>query len=399
MFPGSGVTEKMTDILGKAKRLAPLLVILLALGVVIALAAVLPPKRDEGKTQEPPVVNVTVMGVESQSTIEDEFVLHAVVEPYRTVMVAAEVSGQVERIGRRETDLSSQGKTYLKGQEVAEGEPVAEGDCLVELNTDLLQAEYDRVKAQSEYDAREFGRMQELFERKIAAKQELDAAKTAMMVSQAMLVEISQRLRRAKIRAPMAGILNDLPEEVGQYVQPGAYVAEIVDIDSANVIVDVPERDVYYLSVGDPATVIVDPLGDREVVGRIAFISELADEKSRTTRVEIVVDNEDRSLRSGQIVRAKLNRRTLTDVVMIPLASVIPLEDGKVVYIVEGGNATRRRIELDMDFIKGTEVRVLSGLSGGETLIVTGHRYVGDGQKVVVREQQFSDDSPVSIGS
>ena len=144
---------------------------------------------------------------------------------------------------------------------------------------------------------------------------------------------------------------------------------------------------------------LVDPLGDRQAGGQITFISELADERSRTTRVEVSVENPERLLRSGQIVRARLTRRTLKDVVMIPLASVIPLEDGKVVYLVEGDEARRRRIELDMDFIKGTDIRVLSGLDGGEKLIVAGHRYVGDGQKVIVRDSQSTDPANVKLGS
>jgi len=399
MSSDSGVTSGVLAALAKAKRSAPVLIVLLALGVVIGLAAVLPQKSDEGQAKEPPAVNVEVLTVQVRPTMLDEFILHGVIEPNRTVMVAAEVYGQIERIGCRETDLTYQGKTYAKGQTVAEGEPVAKGDCLVELNTDLLQAEYDRAKAQAAYDAREFERMQQLFERNAAARQELDRAETAMMVSRAMLVEAAERLRRAKIRAPITGILNDLPEEVGQYVQPGAYVAEIVDIDTVKVILDVPERDVHYLSVGDAATVLVDPIGGREVAGRITFISELADERSRTTRVEVSVANSERLLRSGQIVRARLTRRTLKDVVMIPLASVIPLVDGRVVYVVEGDRARRRRVKLDMDFIKGTEIRVLSGLVGGDKLIVAGHRYVGDGQKVVVRRSQSADAAPVGPAS
>ena len=385
--------------MAKAKTFAPLLIVLLALGVVIALAAVLPPRADRSEATDPPAVNVEVLTVQARLTMPDEFVLHGVVEPNRTVMVAAEVSGQIERIGCRETDLTHQGRTYAKGRTVAEGQPVAKGDCLVELNTDLLQAEYDRAKAQAAYDAREFARMQELLEKKVAARQELDGAETAMVVSRAMLAEAAERLQRAKIRAPIGGILNDLPEEVGQYVQPGAYVAEIVDIDTAKVIVDVPERDVHYLAVDDAATVLVDPVGDRQAAGQITFISELADERSRTTRVEVSVANPERLLRSGQIVRARLTRRTLKDVVMIPLASVIPLEDGKVVYLVDADQARRRRIELDMDFIKGTDIRVLSGLDGGEKLIVAGHRYVGDGQKVIVRRSQSTDPATVKLGS
>ena len=91
-------------------------------------------------------------------------------------------------------------------------------------------------------------------------------------------------------------------------------------------------------------------------------------------------------MRSGQIVKAHLTRQVLNDIIMIPLASVIPLEDGKMVYVVENGQAARRDIELG--FIKGRDVRVTRGLQAGDQLIVVGHRYVGPGQRVTVVEAQ-----------
>ncbi len=94
------------------------------------------------------------------------------------------------------------------------------------------------------------------------------------------------------------------------------------------------------------------------------------------------MDNRDHALRSGQIVRVRLTRRMLQDVIMIPLAAVIPLEEGRVVYLEREGQAERRAIELG--FIKGRNVQVLSGLAAGEQLIVAGHRYVGPGQAVRV---------------
>ena len=67
---------------------------------------------------------------------------------------------------------------------------------------------------------------------------------------------------------------------------------------------------------------------------------------------------------------------------MIPLGAVIPLEEGKAVYVVEGDQAQRRLITLG--FMKGTRVYVLSGLDAGDKLIVAGHRYVAPNQKVLV---------------
>jgi len=371
-----------------AKKAIALLIVLGGLGAIGVLALALPSRSRDDAPTDPPPVNVEIETVRPDARMPDEFILHGVVAPNRTVLVAAEVSGQIETVGSRASDLNFGGKTYTKGQVLCEGEPIAKGDCIVVLNTDLLQAEHDRAKAQAEYDAREYARMLDLHERNVAGRQELDEAKTNMEMSKAALVLAAEKLKRTKIIAPISGILNDLPQEVGQFVGVGTCVAEIVDIDTVKVIVDVSEKDVHYLKVGDEAEVLIDPLGDARTTGEIAFISQLADEQARTTRVEISVPNEERLLRSGQIVRARLVRRILKDAIMIPLGAVIPLENGKVVYTVEDNRAHRRDVEVDLGFIRGVRIHVLRGLSGGEQLIVSGHRYVGDGQEVVIRNSR-----------
>ena len=342
----------------------------------------LPARTSDVPASDPAPVNVRVEVIHALAEMADTIVLHGVIEPNRNVKVAAEVSGQIESYGQRKTQTVWEGRTFKVGQTIAEGEPIAKGDEIVLLNTDLLQAVYDRARAQAEYDVREYARMQTLFKRKVAARGELDQTQTKMAVSQAALVEVAKRLERATIKAPINGILDRLPEEVGQFVQPGTCVGRIVDMTIAKVIVEIPEKDIHYFKVSAPATVLIDPLDGRETIGKITFISELSDEQTRTTRIEISVDNENRLLRSGQIVRVRLTRQVLNEVVMIPLEAVIPLEDGKVVYVVEGDVSLRREVKLG--FFRGARVRILEGLSDGERLIVSGHRYVGEDQKVRV---------------
>ena len=102
--------------------------------------------------------------------------------------------------------------------------------------------------------------------------------------------------------------------------------------------------------------------------------------------MEITVNNDNRQLRSGQIVRAKLTRRLLRNVIMVPLSSIIPLENGKAVYVVDREQKAERRL-VELGFFKGRSVRILSGLDEGDQLIVAGHRYVGPGQPVTIIEE------------
>lgn len=243
-----------------------------------------------------------------------------------------------------------------------------------------------------------------------------------MRVSEAAQKLAKAKLDRARIFPPIAGVLNDVLVEKGEFVQSGQAVAEIVEIDKVKVVAPVPEHDVPFLKVNDRAVVLIDDRTNGEetvlrLVGAITYISKLADERTRATRVEIALDNKGRKLQSGRIVRVQFIRQVLTNVTMVPLSAVIPLENSKAVYVVETVEdekgkrdvARRREVRVNTRFIK-TEgdggkaavngrqkqqmIQILPwpsgdgrrGLRDGDRLIVAGHQSVAPGQRVIIRE-------------
>ena len=338
-----------------------------------------------------PPVNVDVEVVVAQAEVRDVLELPAVVEPNRIVQVSSEVPGRVERIA------------FEEGAAVKRGEPI------VYLNTDLLQAGRDRAAADAAYAGEQYERLRALTERGAVTPEQRDRAAATMAMAAADLALAEARLERATILCPLDGVLDKLWVEEGEYVQDAVALAELVDVDTVKVVVQVPERDVGFFRTGAGTTaggthvplapglvtaeVEAFTNGHRKVFGTITYISELADEQTHSTRMEITVANNrvagpqgaartPRALRSGQIVKVRLTRRVLKGVIMIPLAAVIPLESGHAVYVVNGEEAQRRSVEIGL--IQGLRVEVTTGLSEGDRLIVAGHRFVGPGQRVNV---------------
>ena len=366
---------------GLGSRLGAVGIILAGLAAVVALVALLPKRAEDKAPTTAPAVNITVLAIEPIPEMEETFDLYGVVEPNRVVQVAAEVPGRIERYG-----------TPNAAGTVREGASVKTGDVLVMLNKDLLQAEYDQAKTRAEYDRLEWERVRRAVQENVATSLELDRAEAAMKVSRAQFETTEIRLKHAEILSPADGVLDDLPVEVGEYVNVGQCVARIVDMDVLKIVLDVPESDMRYLKVGQTERILPDGRAGETLAGRITFISELADELTRTSRVEITVDNRDRKLRAGRIVLARLARRQLENVVMIPLRAVIPEEEGKSVYVESGGKAERRAVELG--FFKDDQVQIVNGLAAGDRLIVEGFRYVAPDQPVRVISAA-SDGGPV----
>ena len=344
-----------------------MITLIILLGAIAVLAAItqIPAQKREAAVTEAPPINVSVRSVTAVPVLPDTFDLPAAVEPNRTVTVAAEVAGGIEQIPPKE------------------GSTVRAGDVLVQLNTDLIEPQVAIARAQFSRDKIQYDRMSALVKTDATSRSDLDDAATKLATSEAQLKEVQARLQRTHIVSPITGILNDLPVEEGEYVQVGAPVAEVVETDPVKVAVQAPERDVAFFSVGQKAEVLTEVKGcEQSVSGAITFISELSDPQTRSTRMEITVPNKDGHLRSGQIVRARLTRRVLENVIMIPLLAVIPMEDGKAAYVVESGLAQRRDVTLGV--IKGDRVQVTRGLQPGDQLIISGHRFVAPGQKVKV---------------
>jgi len=359
-------------------RKALISILILAAGAgAVAVVAVLPGRQSNEQPKKVPPVNVKVIELTPRAEVAETFVLYGLVEPSCVVDVSAEVNGGIEKIHTR------QGRTC------------EEKDLLIELNKDLLSARWRRDRATTEFDKREHERLVALKKRGVATATEVDQAAAKAKASQAALDLAQANLDRAEIVAPISGVLDSIPVEAGEYITAGTCVAKIVQIDTVKIVLDVPERIIRHLRLGDPHTVVLDPRTRAEASANITYISELADQKIHTTRVELTADNprrerdggpEARDFRSGQIVSVRLTLRKHPGAIMIPLRAVIPLEEGKVVYVVEDGKAVRRKVKLG--FYAGKDdvhVQITEGLKAGDQLIVEGQgESVAPGQKVRV---------------
>ena len=402
----------------REKILAALFVTLgLALGAVIGVSGTLKTlkaaeKEEAAETTTIPPVNVEVEVVRLERTLKDTIKLPAVVEPNQIVQVAAEIKGRIELINCKEGDLC----VPPGSDEGDKAEP------LIKLGTDLLEAELERAEATAELAKANYERMVELDKQGGTTKQDLDKAFSAFRIGKAAQKRAALELERAKIYTPIRGVVNELHFEETEVVDPGETIATTVDIDTVKVVTQVPEVDVQFLKTGASATVHMGVRGKPHTfVGKITYISALADERTRATRVEITLDNKKRLLQSGRMGCVQLVRRTLKDVIMIPLEAVIPLEHEKAVYVVETVEkkdpetgelvkkdvARRVPVTLDARLIKGIDaiekdgeetrpvrrqmIRIKNGaLKPGDRLIITSQQYVAHGQPVNETVLQFT---------
>ncbi|MDH3454123.1 MAG: hypothetical protein OEL80_03175, partial [Desulfuromonadales bacterium] len=116
--------------------------------------------------------------------------------------------------------------------------------------------------------------------------------------------------------------------------------------------------------------------------GTLIHLAYKADPLTRTYRAKIEVDNRDRQLRPGMIVRIEALRRAIKDAIAIPLYAVVDLDGRKVVFVEAQGKAMLRPVTIDR--VIGDRALILDGLNREERLIVKGQQLLADGAAVKV---------------
>ncbi|MEN0066651.1 MAG: efflux RND transporter periplasmic adaptor subunit, partial [Myxococcota bacterium] len=284
--------------------------------------------------------------------------------------------------GARAATLAAANGGYVEQVFVAEGQEVTEGQVLAYVDASLYRAQLDQAKAQLDQAEVELKRLQALGD--LASPAQLDGAGTQQKVARASLSQAQNRMARAVIRAPFAGVVATVGVEQGESVAPGAPVVRVVQLDPAVVNLSVADRDVVSIEKGMPVKVTAASRS-KTFDGTVSRVSPAADLRTRSFPVEVEVPNEERLLLPGMIARVKAERPLFQDAMVIPQDWIVTKRDRRGVFVVNENTAVWRDIELGD--VLHDRVLIKSGLKPGDRVVVTGHRDLVDGDALVVSRE------------
>ncbi len=319
-------------------------------------------------TAEVKRINVAVEPVTTRD-LRELLTLPGSLEAWEDLLLAAEIDGPVRWRGPQE------------------GERVRSGEPLLRIDSDSRQAALDRARSEAELRTVSRDRLRRLLDEKLISPQEYDNAVAARDAAAAELRQAQVALEKSTLYAPITGVLDKWLVDRGEYVVAGAAVAELVQVDRLKVLLEVPEKDVQFLELGEKVRLTpaqVNQTGGEEFAGEVIHLAYKADPLTRTYTAKVEVDNGGGRLRPGMIVRVSALRRELPGAIAIPLHAVVDQEGRKLVYVAEDGTARQRDVRLG-PVIDGRVV-VEVGLSPGEALLVKGQHLVNDGSPIVVTE-------------
>jgi len=291
--------------------------------------------------------------------------------------------------------LSTRMMGWIRRIHVAAGDTVATGSPLISIDDTDLRAQKEQLNAQiHEAEAvlknaeSSAARFEMLFAEQSVSRQQLDDARTgrdravaSLKAAQARRDELDVQLGYLEITAPFDGVVARKLNDEGNMATPGEPLLILEQTGRMKVVARLGEKHIGAVREGDLVTVDITSLPGARFTVPIANIVLTANPGSRTYDIEAYVDNPDGRLMSGMFARVDVPVG-MREAVVVPVESIIARGQLRGLFVVdEAGTARLRWIRLGRATEGGLEV--LSGLAGGETIVVSSEVPLTEGDRVV----------------
>jgi membrane fusion protein (multidrug efflux system) len=283
------------------------------------------------------------------------------------VEVKSETDGVIEEISFEEGQAVEAGALLVRLDQSKLASVVAEAEA----NFQLSQANHDRAK--------------QLFRDQLISQQEFDQAAAMFSFNQATLQLRRRQLEDTQVHAPFGGVVGSRSVSPGQVISKDTTLTWLVDLDPLKVEVNVPERFLGRLKLGQTIEFPIAAYGDRSFTGEVYYISPYVEETTRTAVVRARLPNPKYELKPGMLATLEITLQVRDQAVVISEAGLAQVQDQNraVVFVVNEALTVEAR-----DVVLGVrmpgEVEVRTGLQAGETVIVEGIQKVGPGSKVAL---------------
>jgi len=301
-----------------------------------------------------------------------DIVLQGQLEPRRHLQMRAETSSIVETIA------------------VEKGARVNKGDTIVGLSMDGRESDLMEAQAQLQTARSQQKAAASLSQKGLQSQVQLEQTQAQLASARAQLSRIQRDIENTKITAPFAGLVNAVSVEVGEMVDRGAMVAELVDNSSFLVTAQVAQQMLSQLKLG--ADIKVKLITGDTLPGKLTYISSVADTASRSFSVEAEVENADGKYAAGVSASLVVPVEKVEAVFITPSALSLGDDGGLGVKIIdENEEVVFNPITLVSSTLEGAWV---TGIPDNSKVITLGQGFVKAGQKVVpVKADDAADEA------
>lgn len=304
----------------------------------------------KGKDGKNKVMTLSGIVVQTQ-TFDNNLSLSGSIEANEQVEIRSEVSGIVESINFRE------------------GTAVSKGQILFKVNDVELRAQLTQAKTKEGLASENERRAKLLLEKEAISQEEYDVAKADFKLAKAQTQLIQAQIGKTSVRAPFSGKIGLRAISPGTYITPSLLVAKLVNISQLKITFSIPEK--YANQVKPNSNLTFTVAGStQKYSAKIYAIEPEVQIETRTLQVRAIAENKDGKLFPGTFANVELPLDIIKDAIVVPTEAIIPVQNGKKVFISNMGKA--KEVMVETATRTDASILVLSGLKAGDTLLTTG---------------------------
>jgi RND family efflux transporter MFP subunit len=273
--------------------------------------------------------------------------------------------------------------------QVKEGQSVRKGQLLGVIDDGGTRNQLRQMETQLDLAKTTFERQKRLWDQKIGTEIQYLEAKTNYEAQKNAVEQMRSQLSKFELRAPFAGVIDDILKDEGTVVAPagpGSEVFRLINLSDMYIEVLVPEVYLSSIRKGRKALVYFPVLGDT-LEASVTETGNYINPDNRTFRVRVSIPNRDENIKPNLTAKVRLNDYSAEEAILIPQGIISENADGdQYVYRVKksGDRTTVHRQVITTGLSQGGWVEVREGLAAGDLVIVEGARSVRDGQEVKI---------------
>ena len=297
---------------------------------------------------------------------------------FHTTPVITQVSGPVSRV------------IAVPGQHVKQGEPM-----LYVASPDYSQLRSNYLKAKDVYALAQKAhvRAQDLYQHHAIAEQQLEQAESAEVQAGGDLASAQAALKvlgitdpdalvnspptfEVPVKAPISGEVVEQDVAAGQLLQPGSTQCYMMsDTSTVWVLVNVYQKDMPYVHVGDPVTIQTDAY-PQVFHGRISYVAASLDPNTRTLQARIETGNSGDKLKKDMYVTATVNAGKIGNAIALPDAAVLRDSENQPFVYAENAQSQFGKRQVTLGESVNGQTEITSGVKPGDHVIGNGSLFL-----------------------
>jgi len=271
------------------------------------------------------------------------------------------------------------------GRPFALGDQVKAGQELIKIEDKEFQntLQVEGKKLNLELADNNLKKQQSLYDKGGVTQTELKNSAISYVNAKYAFENAELQLMKMAVRAPFDGVIVELPYHTdGVKIDQGQALVKIMQYDKLLMDVKLPEKHLSEVTLNQMVQISNYNVAKDTIYGKISQISPVINADTRTFQSVLQIANDKRLLRPGMFIKAFILSEKREGTIVIPKETVISRQDGKVVFTVENGIATEKKITTGLESVDVIEV--VSGLKVNDRLVISGFETLRNKSKVSI---------------